>query len=162
MADDLIARIRARADDPPFPTVSASAVADAERRLGFGLPSFLAQVYQEVGNGGFGPGSGVIGLPGGFPSDGGKSIVELYVVVVPRDDSGIPGLAVAGWPCADLRLRLCDFLLRRLPCGFDHHVRSQRTARGRAVHGGLRPIAPECRRLVRGLGEWRQPVGQNV
>jgi hypothetical protein len=91
MPEDLIARIRARADDPRtrtdnadiaprpwFPAVSASELAGCERRLGFRLPAFLADVYQQVGNGGFGPGYGLIGLPGGFAHDEGKSIVEMY------------------------------------------------------------------------------------
>jgi hypothetical protein len=90
MADDLIARIRRRADDPRirtdsadisltprFQPVTASVLSQAERRLGFRLPPFLSEVYRKVGNGGFGPGYGLIGLPGGY-ADEGRSIVELY------------------------------------------------------------------------------------
>ena len=35
----------------------------AEERLGFPLPALLRRVYLEVGNGGFGPGYGLLGLP---------------------------------------------------------------------------------------------------
>ncbi len=91
MAEDLIARIQDRAADPRtrtdqadialpprFPPASGAELARSERRLGFRLPPFLGEVYQQVGNGGFGPGYGLIGLPGGFAHDEGKSIVELY------------------------------------------------------------------------------------
>jgi hypothetical protein len=91
MSDDLIARIRQRADDPRtrtdsfdpgfpprFPPATDASLTDAERRLGFALPPFLAAVYLRVGNGGFGPGYGLIGLPGGHTGDEGVSIVELY------------------------------------------------------------------------------------
>jgi SMI1 / KNR4 family (SUKH-1) len=91
MSDDLIPRIRQRADDPHtrtdsfgpgfpprFPPASEATLADAERRLGFALPSSLAAVYVHVGNGGFGPGYGLIGLPGGYTGGENGSIVELY------------------------------------------------------------------------------------
>ncbi len=91
MPEDLITRIHRRAGDPRtrigsadnaltprFPPASARQLDDFEQRFGFRLPWFLAHVYQRVGNGGFGPGYGLIGLPGGFSHDEGKSIVELY------------------------------------------------------------------------------------
>jgi len=37
-------------------TLSATALANEERRLGFSLPSVLRRAYSEIGNGGFGPG----------------------------------------------------------------------------------------------------------
>ncbi len=119
MPGNLISRIRARADNPRtrtdnvdialpprFGAVSASTLADTEQRLGFRLPSFLAEVYQQVGNGGFGPGYGVIGLAGGFAHDEGKCIVELYEsynVTSPQDPSwqwpaGL--MPICDWGCA--------------------------------------------------------------
>ncbi len=80
----LIVRLNERAHDPkraadevgtirdekgrPVPRVAAppateEQVAAAEKRLAFGLPPLLRQVYQGVGNGGFGPGAGLFGLP---------------------------------------------------------------------------------------------------
>jgi len=41
-------------------------VATVESRLGFGLPPLLRELYTQVGNGGFGPGYGILGLEGGF------------------------------------------------------------------------------------------------
>jgi hypothetical protein len=69
---DLIDRIKARANDPKLRTdacksgsnsvpvflakpASAAAIAEAERKLGFQLPTFLRTLYKEVANGGFAP-----------------------------------------------------------------------------------------------------------
>jgi hypothetical protein len=60
------------------PPATVAVVAEAESRLGFPLPSLLRDVYTLVGNGGFGPAYGLIGLPGGYTDDG-YSIVELYL-----------------------------------------------------------------------------------
>ena len=51
-----------------------------ETRLHFPLPPLLWALYAEVGNGGFGPGYGIIGAIGGAPHAGGwyKDIVEGY------------------------------------------------------------------------------------
>jgi hypothetical protein len=67
----LIERIRTRiAGGPPCdvpgewlpvqPPASPAAVADAEARLGFPLPELLRRLYTEVGNGGYGPGFGLL------------------------------------------------------------------------------------------------------
>ena len=50
-----------------FPPVTESAVAAAEH-TGFSIPPLLRSIYLNVGNGGFGPGSGgrIIGLEGGY------------------------------------------------------------------------------------------------
>ncbi len=81
---DLMERLRERAQDPDIrvsgghslrdsdgnvfvfttrPPATAEQVTAAEARLGFILPSFLRRVYLEVGNGGFGPGFGMLSLP---------------------------------------------------------------------------------------------------
>jgi len=105
--DELLNRLRARADDltrcndsvasrptpetllffgPPrprrtgvrYPCASEAVIADAEAELGFRLPQFLRTVYRVVGNGGFGPGSGLIGLKGGATHEDGQNLVQLY------------------------------------------------------------------------------------
>jgi hypothetical protein len=71
----LIERIRTLALDPhratdmarfgPFPSFTPamkSVVTNCEKRLGFALPTFLRRLYLEVGNGGFGPGYGLLGI----------------------------------------------------------------------------------------------------
>lgn len=50
-----------------FPPASGNLVEAAEKELKFELPLLLRRIYQEVGNGGFGPGYGLIGLSGGAP-----------------------------------------------------------------------------------------------
>ena len=73
----LIARLQARAqnrktatDDgrtTPAPTVSPAQIDAAETRLSLALPGLLKQIYLEIGSGGFGPGSGLLGLPETLP-----------------------------------------------------------------------------------------------
>jgi hypothetical protein len=45
-----------------------------EKILGFPLPSFLRSLYQEIANGGFGPGAGLRGAVGGYGSIGTTTI----------------------------------------------------------------------------------------
>jgi hypothetical protein len=75
---DLLKRLRERAAGA-HPPATAEAVASAEGELGFRLPRLLRAVYRLVGNGGFGPGCGLIGVPGTEPySSGAESVVDLY------------------------------------------------------------------------------------
>jgi hypothetical protein len=92
--NSLIERIRERAKDPVRfvdmpdvinkadfhlipPPVSIAEMKMAETRLGFRLPSLLRMLYLQIGNGGFGPGYGLIGLAGGTKLFG-LNLVELY------------------------------------------------------------------------------------
>jgi len=92
MDDDsfIVDRVRKRAVNPTTrtdwaaravpelaPRASAREVADAERALGCTLHRLHRRLLEEVGNGGFGPGDGLIGLPGGRTDDEGRSVVEL-------------------------------------------------------------------------------------
>ena len=52
-----------------YPPVETEVIASAESILSFGLPELLRQCYLRVGNGGFGPGHGIIGLADGYPDD---------------------------------------------------------------------------------------------
>lgn len=86
--DDLVALIRqrlssTRLDDPTsrrraFEPASAQAIAEAEQSLDFALPPVLKQVLLEVGNGGFGPGHGLLGVRGGATDEHGNSMLDLY------------------------------------------------------------------------------------
>ena len=94
----LIERLSARARDPKYATdegqtagrggspspiaapATAAQIAAAEASLGFRLPSLLRQIFQEVGNGGFGPGDGLRGLSPG-PGDAPDSLVGQYVAL---------------------------------------------------------------------------------
>lgn len=66
-----------RKNGMPFGPVSENVVQDAEKELGFSIPSLLRLCYLAVGNGGYGPGFGIIGLKGGYASDLG-TLLETY------------------------------------------------------------------------------------
>jgi hypothetical protein len=120
--DDLIEDIRRRAQDPntrtdfakrscpPIaPKLSAEAIAEAERGLGFTLHPLHRRLFEEVGNGGFGPGAGLIGLPGGHTDENGHSLIELrYIFGVDAQHYGLPhgvtplcNLGSGRWACVD-------------------------------------------------------------
>jgi hypothetical protein len=81
MDEALVARIRdfapSHSRSAISPPASSEAVGEAERELGFPLPALLKACYLEVGNGGFGPAYGILGLRGGYVSDCG-TLVEFY------------------------------------------------------------------------------------
>jgi hypothetical protein len=64
----------------PFGPVSKKAIKEAEQTLDFAIPALLKSIYLNVGNGGFGPGYGLIGLDGGYVSDYG-TLVETYNIL---------------------------------------------------------------------------------
>jgi hypothetical protein len=91
--DGLVARILALSREPSLRTdgglqspvietylpVTPDAIESAEAILGFKLPELLRQCYLRIGNGGFGPGHGMIGLQDGYPDDvSGACLPELY------------------------------------------------------------------------------------
>jgi hypothetical protein len=63
----------------PLPAVlvpaTEAAVEEAEHVLGLPLPPLLRRLYLEVGNGGFGPGQGILGLAGDHR---GRTALDLY------------------------------------------------------------------------------------
>jgi hypothetical protein len=63
-----------------YPPISLDRVVAAEQTLGFGLPQLLQILYTEVGNGGFGPYDGIVGLEGGWATNEGEgeTLLELY------------------------------------------------------------------------------------
>jgi len=88
MDDTIVAAIRSRLQagitDQGWTTRSILTPADPvevandERRLGFTVPPLMKRLYVEIGNGGFGPGYGLIGLTNGVPDDTGKTGPEIY------------------------------------------------------------------------------------
>ncbi len=83
MADliDLIKwRIAGAANGTQHPSAASQAIVVAdEQTLGFALPPLLKRLYLEVGNGGWGPGNGILGLTGGAKDDLGCTAVEDYL-----------------------------------------------------------------------------------
>ena len=89
--DAILAKLQARRLDPGrridmrsllmpplFAPASEDVVRAAESRLSCAFPAMLRRVYLEVGNGGFGPGAGQLGLDGGNRDDDGLSLVERW------------------------------------------------------------------------------------
>jgi hypothetical protein len=62
---------------------SLKAINDAEEQMGCTLHPFHRRLLQEVGNGGFGPGDGLIGIPGGSLDLDGRSVVDLQKTLFP-------------------------------------------------------------------------------
>jgi hypothetical protein len=88
-------RARAAGDfDPLPPLVPAQPrdVDEAEAELGCRIPEPLRSLYLEVGNGGFGPGSGVLGLRGGHHDDEGATALDLLA------DPGLHAAPATLWP----------------------------------------------------------------
>jgi len=88
MWDETVARVIERRANPAtrisgasqvalVPPVDEVAIRAAEHALGFALPAFLKKLYTSVGNGGFGPGFGLVGLQGGYVSAD-HSLVDWY------------------------------------------------------------------------------------
>lgn len=88
---ELLRRIAWRAADPETRTDNVSrlatelaapaapdAIARTEELLGFALPSIWRDLYTMVGNGGFGPGYGIVGVFGGHANQRNESIADLY------------------------------------------------------------------------------------
>jgi len=61
-----------------FPPVLSSMLCVAEEQLSLSLPQLLRQLYLKIGNGGFGPGYGLLGFVGGHLNVEGMSIVDVY------------------------------------------------------------------------------------
>jgi len=63
---------------PLYDVATEMAVRAAERDLEVELPALLSRIYREVGNGGFGPGAGQIGLANGYLDADGRTLPEKY------------------------------------------------------------------------------------
>jgi hypothetical protein len=119
--DELIGALRERASIAPrqvvgafdtprtFPAVHPDAVAGAESRLGFRMPSLLRRVYVEVADGGLGPGYGLFPLNEHTSTAGhAETLVEVHekLSVDPRWSTRLLPLCdwgCANWSCLDCR-----------------------------------------------------------
>jgi hypothetical protein len=90
----LVSRIRARATHPDtvhdmaqglspaprvYPQATPEQIAAEEQALGFRLPALYRRILTEIGNGGFGPGYGLLGVQGGYPGFSEGSLSAFYV-----------------------------------------------------------------------------------
>jgi hypothetical protein len=76
--DTLVARVKERAGTIAYPPLSEREIVSAERRLGFALPPSLRALYARVGNGGYGPAYGLLGLVGGELQEDDLDTVGVY------------------------------------------------------------------------------------
>ena len=53
-------------------------VAEAESMIGSPIPNLLRRLYLDIGNGGFGPGYGLLGVRGGHEDDTKMTVTDLY------------------------------------------------------------------------------------
>jgi hypothetical protein len=113
--DQLIEAIRERAARPELRNdfahlftaelsapATIAAVDEAERAIGYALHPFHRRLLTEVGNGGFGPGYGLIGLPGGAPGVDGHFLVEFSrLLLLEPGASSLPGpvVVLCDWGC---------------------------------------------------------------
>jgi hypothetical protein len=121
--DQLIARVRDRALDPATRTdylserhrempapATPDAIHEAEARLGFALHPLHRRLLEEVADGGFGPGDGIVGLDAGGADAHGRSLVELRDVLWLDENTPLPAATVplcdwgdSIWSCLDTR-----------------------------------------------------------
>jgi len=169
---ELLKEIAWRAADPATrtdtglgapPDVAPRASADlcdaAEASLGFSLPPALRSLYLRVGNGGFGPGYGIVGLAGGHLSSHGESLVELYQVMRADDAGGTQWparmLLLCDWGCAIWSCVDCahaEFPVVVSDCA-DLSRPSERAQHPSACHGSL---ASWLRAWARGVDLWAE------
>ena len=112
--DQLIAAIRQRASNPATRTdfadrghrelglpASADAIEAAEREMGCHFHQLQGRLFKEVGNGGFGPGDGLIGIPGGSLDVYKRSVIELRQDLFPDHEKlQMPSVVpLCDWGC---------------------------------------------------------------
>lgn len=86
---------------PPLMPTTREAVEMAQRDFGYPLPSLLRRLYLEVGNGGFGPGYGILSLPIGEEHKAWRSLPPSLFPVCDWD-CGISSFV----DCADAEARM--------------------------------------------------------
>ena len=93
-------------DSKRISILSDHEIVQSESILGFPVPALLKEIYSTIGNGGFGPGYGLLGLHNGFSDDLGNNAIELYKLNL-LPDSDDPSwiwptnlLPICHWGCA--------------------------------------------------------------
>ena len=61
-----------------YPIPTPDTIREFENSIGYSLPIFLRNIYESYGNGGFGPGSDILGLIDGHKDDLGQDICTVY------------------------------------------------------------------------------------
>ncbi len=103
MHDSIIDEIKHRNINIKYPAIAIEAISKAEKELGFNIPPLLKNIYYKVGNGGFGPGYGILGIEGGKLTGEGDTIVGHYKLMCMPDDED----TLWSWPYG--LLPFCDW-----------------------------------------------------
>jgi hypothetical protein len=84
------------------PPATSAVIEASERAIGCALHPLHRRLLQEVANGGFGPGDGLIGLPGGSLDVDRRSILELREILWLDADTPLPlpVVPLCDWGCA--------------------------------------------------------------
>lgn len=100
--DEILRRVIeiARSEGLPEPAEAAT-IEEAEREIGFRLPTLLRRLYLEAANGGFGPEGGILGVPGGEWNGDWSDIVDIHNAVQNDPDDNTPAYLVwlYEWGC---------------------------------------------------------------
>lgn len=79
---ELLNRIKNKVSGVP---ADSGTVAHAEKLIGSPFPPLLKELYLQVANGGFGPSHKILGVNGGYTSEEGDTIVDLYIYLSDTD-----------------------------------------------------------------------------
>ena len=144
-----------------YPVASEASLHSAEQALGFALPQLLRQIYLEVGNGGFGPGYGLLGMAGGA-TDTGRNIIDLYHWFRQLDSDD------PAWQWPAQLVPLCDLGCAMYACidcsttaGAMTWFEPNPRERGNPVHLFLIPVASSLEEWLRiwlGNQDWMGPA----
>jgi hypothetical protein len=111
MQQQLLTRILTRASDADkvhdfakalrghgriHPQATPAQIAATQAILGFPLPQLLQDILTKIGNGGFGPGYGLIGVDGGYADFKGEHLAELAGELGALDKKILP---ICNWGC---------------------------------------------------------------
>lgn len=106
----------ARLGAPPglCPPLSPKDEAESLAKLGFAPPELYLRLLREIGNGGFGPGYGLMGLAGGWGAFRGMTAIGTYHWLREEDDGEdlVPGEALCPPEIPEAMLPVCH-----LGCG---------------------------------------------
>ncbi len=111
MSNDLLACVLRRASDPEtihdqtkywtavgkiHARATREQVVGTEAAIGFELPGLLREILMEIGNGGFGPGYGLIGVEGGYADFRGDHLAGLARQLGALERKVLP---ICNWGC---------------------------------------------------------------
>gem|GEM_PF-5669545 len=93
-------RVRVAFPQKIAPVASAQELENAEIQLERTFPELLRRIYLEVGNGGFGPGFGMLGIGSGHKNALDLDLVQFYKVLEQQDESWPKWLTpLVDWGC---------------------------------------------------------------